>query len=101
MGIKITFSPYCIGSDREKYHLKKCRCERCLTDAGEEVTESTILSSKVHSAINKFNINESTSNVLTKNKSLEDKIKFTLFDIRELVRDLNYILEQEKTKKDE
>ena len=92
MAIKITFSRYCIGKDREKFFRRKCECERCLTEEGKEVTEATILSSKVNSAINKFEINQSTTRVLS--KTVERAVSFTEFDIRELIRELQFCLEK-------
>ena len=94
MGITISFSPYCIGAGREECHLRKCECERCLTAAGKEVTEGTILSSKVQSYIQKYDMDHSITKIFS--KSEEDRISSTLFDIRNLVMHLNWILEDHK-----
>jgi hypothetical protein len=90
MAIKISFSRYCIGKGSEESNRKPCGCKRCLTLAGKEVTEYTELKAAVHSTFQKYELDESVTNILP--KTLEDQLKWERDNIKDLIQNLQWIL---------
>lgn len=89
--ITASFSPYCIGQDRDQYKQKKCQCSRCLTHRGEVPDEYTELISHIHSCINKYELHESTSKIIAKDK--QQKVQYALGDLKDLIQHLQWIIE--------
>lgn len=90
-GIIISFSPYCIGENRDQYKRKLCQCNRCLIKRGEVPDEYTELISQIHSCFNKYELNESTSKIIAKDN--EQKQKYAKHDLIDLIQNLQWILE--------
>lgn len=90
-GITISFSRSCIGQDRDKTPRKKCKCSRCLKLEGIEPDEYTELIAQIHSCYNKYELDESVTNILP--KTIEEKVKWTKSNIKDLIMHLQWILE--------
>ena len=89
--ITVSFSPYCIGEDRDQYKRKKCMCSRCLTRRGEVPDEYTELIAHIHSCFNKYELHEGTSKIIAKDR--EQKLKYAKSDLKDLIMHLQWILE--------
>lgn len=92
MSITISFEPDCSGWERENYSANRCVCDRCVTLRGDTPNEHTRILAKVGKAIQKFDMDESLSIFRTKT-GVEDKIGYTKFAIRDLIRELSWILD--------
>ena len=79
MPIKVSFSPYCIGSP-------KCVCYRCLEEKGKTPDAYTDFKSKIDSAIQIFQLHDSVTNIL--DNTAEKKIKYTNSDLGTLIKRL-------------
>lgn len=73
-------------------HLRKCVCHRCQERRGEESNGYTELLAKVQSQFEKHDMNESANAVIS--KTVEEKIKHGKFNLKELIKNLNNILNE-------